>query len=155
NFIAPVHSLLEEATEKKIKVLDIGCGAGTWILEMATEYPQADFIGIDEHPGFPTHIKPSNSHFVAHSVRKGLPFEDKSFDFVHMRMMMIYFTPEELSSLLLEISRVMKHGAYLEIVDTNYTVRHAGPVTSKAINTDCKSLLAHLYVDSNLYLFSC
>ncbi|KAI8363799.1 S-adenosyl-L-methionine-dependent methyltransferase [Choanephora cucurbitarum] len=147
NFTAPVSRLLEQT--KKAKVLDIGCGAGTWILEMATEYPQAEFIGIDEYPGFPTHIKPSNSRFVAHNVLKGLPFEDKTFDFVYMRMMIIYFTPEKLSYLLSEINRVMKHGAYLEIVDTNYTVRHAGPLTTKAINQDCK-----LFVSVVIFCYS-
>lgn len=39
NFISPVHELL--VSEKKHKVLDIGCGPGTWVLEMATEYPNS------------------------------------------------------------------------------------------------------------------
>ncbi|KAI8076439.1 S-adenosyl-L-methionine-dependent methyltransferase [Gilbertella persicaria] len=140
NFTAPVYPLLEQNV-RRAKALDIGCGAGTWILEMATEFPNAEFYGVDECPMFPTHIKPGNSHFLAHNVLKGLPYEDKTFDFVYMRNMILYFTPEELSSLLMEISRVMKPGAYFEIIDTNYTVRHAGPITSKVINTDLKSLL--------------
>lgn len=124
---------------------------------MATEYPNAgisfksyniylfdfnsiclEFYGIDDCALFPTHIKPGNSHFKLHNVLKGLPFQDKEFDFVHMRMMVYYFTPEELSQLLTEISRVMKPGAYFQIVDSNYVVRHAGPITNKIVNLERK-----------------
>lgn len=52
--------------------------------------------------------------------------------------MMIYLLPEELATLLSEIHRVMKPGAYLEVVDTNYTIRRAGPLSNSIINTECK-----------------
>ncbi|KAI8638158.1 hypothetical protein BD408DRAFT_394526 [Parasitella parasitica] len=140
NFTAPVYNMLENSNTKT-KVLDIGCGSGTWILEMATEFPNAEFYGIDDCPLFPNHIKPNNSHFRLHDVLEGLPYPDSEFDYVHMRMMIYYFSPEELSQLMSEISRIMKPGGYFEIVDTNYTVRHAGPVSNKAINIDLKHIL--------------
>lgn len=58
-------------------------------------------------------------------------------------MMIFYFSPEELSLLLTEISRIMKPGAYFEIVDTSYTVRHAGPISNKVVNNDCKYTNSH------------
>ncbi|CEP07475.1 hypothetical protein [Parasitella parasitica] len=140
NFAAPVYSLLENPNHKT-KVLDIGCGSGTWILELATEFPNTEFYGIDNCPLFPNHIKPNNSHFRLHNVLEGLPYHDSEFDYVHMRMMIYYFSPEELSQLLTEISRIMKPGGYFEITDTSYTVRHAGPVSNKAINSDLKQIL--------------
>lgn len=98
-----------------------------------------DFYGIDECSLFPTSIKPANAHFQIHDILKGpLPFEDEMFDFVYMRSMMIYLLPEELATLLSEIHRVMKPGAYLEVVDTNYTIRRAGPLSNSIINTECK-----------------
>lgn len=39
NFISPVHESFSSG--EKLKVLDIGCGPGTWIMEMATEYPNS------------------------------------------------------------------------------------------------------------------
>src|SRR6185369_10108053 len=38
--------------------LHYSCGAATWLLEMATEYPACSFTGIDISPMFPTEIKP-------------------------------------------------------------------------------------------------
>lgn len=73
---------------------------------------------------------------------KGLPFKDNEFDFVYMRLMMIYFTPEELSNLLHEISRVMKPGGYFEVLDTNYTIRSAGPISNKLVNSERKWIIA-------------
>lgn len=97
-----------------------------------------EFYGVDDCPLFPKHIKPGNSHFKLHNVNQGLPFPDNEFDYVYMRSMIYYFSPEELSQILSEISRVMKPGGYFEIVDTNYTIRHAGPLSNKLVNNDCK-----------------
>lgn len=72
------------------------------------------------------------------NILKGLSYPDNEFDYVHMRMMIYYFSPEELSQLLTEISRVLKPGGYYEIVDTSYTIRHAGPISNKVVNTDRK-----------------
>lgn len=67
---------------------------------------------------------------------KGLPFKDGEFDFIYMRSMMIYFTPEESAKVLREISRVLKPGGYFEVLDTNYTIRNAGPISKKLVNSE-------------------
>lgn len=101
---------------------------------------------MDDCPSFPTSIKPANSHFKLHDVLKGLPYKDNEFDFVYMRLMVLYFTPEELAGLLKEISRVMKPGGYFEVVDTNYNIRSAGPVSRKVVNSDRKVFIVfHCY----------
>jgi hypothetical protein len=51
---------------------------------------------------------------------------------------MLYLSPTELSNLLSEIYRIMKPDAYLEVVDTNYTIRRAGPLTNSIVNTECE-----------------
>ncbi|KAG0175097.1 hypothetical protein DFQ28_005007 [Apophysomyces sp. BC1034] len=40
NFLAPIKHLLTDH-RKRAQVLDIGCGPGTWVLELATEFPNA------------------------------------------------------------------------------------------------------------------
>lgn len=98
-----------------------------------------EFYGLDECALFPTSIKPGNAHFQIHNILKGpLPFANESFDFIYMRSMMLYLSPTELSNLLSEIYRIMKPDAYLEVVDTNYTIRRAGPLTNSIVNTECE-----------------
>jgi hypothetical protein len=69
-----------------------------------------------------------------------------------MRSMILYFTPEELSNLLTEISRVMKPGGYFEVVDTSYTIRNAGPLSNKIVNIDCKLLFFRVFTRFNYEL---
>lgn len=66
--------------------------------------------------------------------------------------MILYFTPDELSVLLTEISRVMKPGGYFEVVDTNYTIQNPGPLCTKLVNTESKLLLfVYVYIYSTLF----
>ncbi|OZJ03867.1 hypothetical protein BZG36_03665 [Bifiguratus adelaidae] len=63
-FKSPIETELKEG----IEVLDIACGAGTWVLEMADTYPQSKFHGIGRHALFPTTIKPPNAIFHTHDM---------------------------------------------------------------------------------------
>jgi SAM-dependent methyltransferase len=68
------------------RVLDMACGSGVWVLEMATEFPNAQFYGVDMVPLYPSEIKPPNTSFQQVDILKGLPFPDEYFDYVHMRL---------------------------------------------------------------------
>ncbi|KAI7869356.1 S-adenosyl-L-methionine-dependent methyltransferase [Spinellus fusiger] len=141
NFMAPVASVLQEGhPEGQIsKVLDIGCGPGTWILEMATDYPNAEFYGVDFYPMFPTTIKPNNTHFQQHDIFESpLPFSDASFDYIYMRTMLICMTRKKLAQILTEIARILKPGGYLEMVDMEYHIQRPGPISEYLINQKCK-----------------
>nr|CAG8476264.1 10020_t:CDS:2 [Entrophospora candida] len=92
NFSSPMEDLLKRGN---CKTLDIGCGPGAWLMECANDYPRSDFVGIDVVASFPTQIKPRNTTFVQGNVLNGLPFEDETFDFVHMRLMVGAFSEQE------------------------------------------------------------
>jgi ubiquinone/menaquinone biosynthesis C-methylase UbiE len=103
NFSAPVRDLLLGSYNSRgspaipPRVLDVACGNGTWILEMATEFPDSQFYGIDFDPNYPTTVKPSNTFFSQHDVLspKGLPFSDNYFDYVHMRHVYTCFSESD------------------------------------------------------------
>ncbi|CAG8678256.1 7516_t:CDS:2, partial [Paraglomus occultum] len=76
NYSAPVSDNLSLGAN----VLDVGCGAGAWIVNMALEYPASVFVGIDIAPLFPENYPP-NMAFLKCDILDGLPFPDNTFDF--------------------------------------------------------------------------
>ncbi|CAG8489827.1 7070_t:CDS:10 [Ambispora gerdemannii] len=47
------NSPIEEKLKQGARVVDFGCGTGTWILDMANQYPNSKFVGVDLSPLFP------------------------------------------------------------------------------------------------------
>jgi SAM-dependent methyltransferase len=131
--------------DKGIRVLDAGCGGGTWILvsisarllvvhtaereiliispqpqEMANEYPSSEFTGVDISVGWPTEIRPRNSDFVVGNIVNELPFEDNTFDFVYMRLVGMGISNDEYPIVLSHIYRVLKPGGWIELVEVRF-----------------------------------
>ncbi|KAL0080732.1 S-adenosyl-L-methionine-dependent methyltransferase [Phycomyces blakesleeanus] len=106
--------------EKGVKILDIGCGPGTWVLDVATEHPNCEVTGIDMSNIFPQNIRPPNANFLIANVLEGLPLEDNSFDFVQIRQMVAAFTIPEWPLVIKECIRVIKPGGLLQIAEANY-----------------------------------
>ncbi|CAG8475253.1 4637_t:CDS:2, partial [Ambispora leptoticha] len=116
----------------KTRVLDIGCGPGTWILDMANDYKPSQFTGVDISATFPTSVKPSNVNFEQCDVlNEKLPFEADTFDFIHVRFMGSCFTEVEWNERVIPaLIRVLKPGGYVEIMDFDIQAMNEGPSTS-------------------------
>ncbi|CAG8563655.1 18676_t:CDS:2 [Acaulospora morrowiae] len=50
NFTAPMHKRLSEGN---CRVLDVGCGSGAFIMDLAEDYPKNSYVGIDISDTFP------------------------------------------------------------------------------------------------------
>ncbi|CAG8549833.1 7847_t:CDS:2 [Funneliformis mosseae] len=128
NFSAPVDKLLKESSN----VLDVGCGPGTWLLEMASEYPESKFMGIDISDVFPTECMPRNADFQTADILESLPFNDNTYDFVFMRFL-ITAIPEDkwTSQVIPELIRVTKPGGWIELMESDCKLVNEGPNTKK------------------------
>ncbi|RUP51416.1 S-adenosyl-L-methionine-dependent methyltransferase [Jimgerdemannia flammicorona] len=115
SFQAPVEELLLQGC----KVLDVGCGAGSWLLDMARSYPLSMFVGTDiTDVVFPDpDIIPPNCAFLKANTVTKLPFGDSSFDFVHQRLMVLGFTPGDWTTAMREVARVTKPGGWVELFE--------------------------------------
>lgn len=117
DFSSPIKPLLQ----KGIVVLDVGCGPGTWTMEMSTAFPKSTFIGIDQSAFYPRDIKPRNCHFrscgslVQHQLP--LPFPDNSIDYIYQRDMNWGLTGQTWQPLLQEYQRILKPGGWIEFVE--------------------------------------
>lgn len=113
--IIPLHN-----KNKKLIVLDIGCGYGTWTMEMATQFPNAHFIGMDTYSNFPNDIKPRNCHFKLFHINHKqvqLPFLDNSIDYIFQRDLNWDLPESTWLPVLQECFRILKPGGWIEIVE--------------------------------------
>ncbi|CAG8492065.1 11051_t:CDS:2 [Dentiscutata erythropus] len=97
DFSSPVESSLESGA----KMLDIGCGPGVLVLELASKYPKSHFTGCDIVANYPLQIKPENSTFVK----------------ANMRFMMFALTTKDWPLAIKEMIRVTKPGGWIEIME--------------------------------------
>ncbi|GES74450.1 S-adenosyl-L-methionine-dependent methyltransferase [Rhizophagus clarus] len=125
DFSAPVIDLLTGG----VNVLDVGCGPGTWILELGTKYQNSNFKGIDVFPLYPSTIKPQNVSFELHNILNGLPFEDNKFEYVIMRFMMFALSLKEWESVINEMVRVCKPDGWIEIMEDDLVLHNMRPRT--------------------------
>ncbi|ORE07215.1 S-adenosyl-L-methionine-dependent methyltransferase [Rhizopus microsporus var. microsporus] len=104
-------------------VLDLGCGPGTWLMDVATEFPGSQFYGIDIFDLFPSNIRPANVTFQVRDALEGLPFPDNTFDLVNLRMFIISIKANEWPVVLKEIYRVLKPGGFIQCCECSMLER--------------------------------
>ncbi|RUS16738.1 S-adenosyl-L-methionine-dependent methyltransferase [Jimgerdemannia flammicorona] len=118
------------------KVLDVGCGAGTWVLEMSASHPSTHFTGIDLVDLYPPESQwPENCTFVRGDLLStgGLPFQSDTYDLVHMRLMSYGLCAERWQSVLSELRRVTKRGGWIQLSEHDAFQYRAGPATSRFV----------------------
>src|SRR5207249_9393336 len=74
-------------------ILDLGCGPGQWVRDVAYEYPKIEVTGIDisdimiEYARAHARVQGlDNAHFQVMDITKPLEFGDNSFDLVNGRL---------------------------------------------------------------------
>lgn len=92
---------------------------------MATEHPATQFIGLDKVSLFPKCIRPANVSFVQHDATLGLPYEDDTFDLVHMRMFLMAFNKHQYAECMKEVFRVTKPNGIVQLLEVEMVVRIA------------------------------
>jgi len=90
-------------------LLDLCCGGGHWVVDMAREFPGVQVTGVDLSAP-QQHDWPANAHFVEADIAIQLPFEDNLFDLVHMRT--VPSLPNR-QPILQEIGRVLRPSGYV------------------------------------------
>ena len=105
-------------------VLDLGCGRGEWIFDLAKRYPKLRIYGIDsdEESLRQAKVRRNTSSLRQVELRQmnllqGLPIPDASVDFVHMRHVARYMKPEAWHPMIQECVRVLRPRGWVNIVE--------------------------------------
>ncbi|KAG0257242.1 hypothetical protein BG011_004064 [Mortierella polycephala] len=130
NIIAPIDTSIAG------KVLDCGCGPGTWIMEMATEYEDLDFYGFDISPMYPSAIHPRNAHFsMGNLLDPEIPFASDSFLLVHQRNMLLGLTQDAWPGVIQDLYRCVIPGGqgWLQLSEVDPIWSRPGPVSRSVL----------------------
>lgn len=121
--------------ERPGMILDVGCGTGRWAVEMAAEFPGARVVGFDLVT--PANVEPmlvplgslaENVMFVEGDATNGLPFPDRTFDYVHMQLLYSDLPARHWPALVNEMVRVTRPGGWIECIEPAEAIHDPSPV---------------------------
>lgn len=107
------------------RILDVACGPGGWILELARLYPQMDLVGIDiswrmiEYDRVQAQAMglADGVEFLVMDASKSLTFADNTFDLVNIRLVTSWMLAKDWPVVLRELLRVTRPGGVVRVTD--------------------------------------
>jgi ubiquinone/menaquinone biosynthesis C-methylase UbiE len=122
------------------RVLDVGCGAGDWLIETAKTYPSiSSLVGVDISSKMIEYARgQAEAEQVSERVKFGvmdalrmLEFPTSSFDLVNQRMATSWVRTWDWPKLLEEYQRVARPGGVIRITEANWLVETSSPALSR------------------------
>ena len=105
-------------------ILDIACGPGEWVCNVAFEHPEIDVTGIDISQSSIQYARAraqvqrlDNASFWTVDATRPLDFPDNSFDFVNARFLVGFMSPTDWPGLLQECTRILRPGGVLRLTE--------------------------------------
>ena len=130
-------------------VIDLACGPGGWVLDMAFEHPKAEICGVDISRGMIEYANAraisqgiKNASFGVMDITQPLDFADASFDLVNARLIFSVLKREKWPSFLTECTRILRPGGILRLTEPV----DPGETTSPAFNQLASLLLQMMHL---------
>lgn len=127
-------------------VLDIGCGAGDWLIDLAHLYPTIQMYGLDiNHETLRlAHDRCVYSHLTNIQWRQIDSMQDVSLpdsyvDLIHLRRCHYWITPQRWRTFFAACTRLLKPGGWISVTDIEMT-----ELSSSAFVTLRRALLCTL-----------
>lgn len=127
-------------------VLDIACGPGGWVLEVAHTYPEMEVTGFDTNKEMIDYArayarvrKLDNAHFRVMDALQPLDFPDESFDLVNVRTVFGFMPPKAWPGLLQECLRILRPGGIIRLTEAETGFANT-PVFERYCGMVCRAL---------------
>lgn len=106
------------------RILDSATGDGTWMVDVAAQFPMASMIGADvdakHFEQLPQEVLPSRIKFKTQSVFDPWPPEDQeAYDLVHQRLLLAIFSPDKSKAAVEGLFSLVKPGGYIQLVESD------------------------------------
>ena len=117
-----LHQVIAGRDQRKLELLDIGCGTGRFLDLVKQVWPRLPTLGLDLSEPYIRHAKRHLSRWSRINLLVGnaesIPVPDASFDMVTSIFMFHELPPEVGRTVLGECARVLKPGGRLVLVDS-------------------------------------
>ena len=120
------------------RILDIGCGTGDWLIEVARTYPSISLlVGVDVSSTMVQYARAqaaaqhvdSRVQFHIMDALRMLEFPSASFDLVNQRLGMSYLRTWDWPKLLGEYQRVTRPGGVIRVTECNFPASSSAALT--------------------------
>ncbi len=142
--------VLHEHSAKKIgtlkSVLDLACGPGGWVIDLAYAVPTAQVVGVDVSANSISYAQSQaraqgldNARFQVMDILKPLDFPDNSFDLVNARLLFAFMPKHAWLPLIKECQRILRPGGIMRMTEisdgmsTSLAVSQLNVKVSKAL----------------------
>ncbi len=112
--------------EPDAQIIDLACGPGSWVLDVAHANPESEVVGVDISRTMITYAKTraslqdlDNATFRVMNILQPLDFEDDTFDVVNARALFSVLRREAWRPFLVECLRILKPGGTLRVTEYN------------------------------------
>ena len=137
-------------------ILDIGCGPGGWVLDVAFENAKINVVGIDISQQMVEYARAhaeaqgmNNASFQVMNALEALAFDDNSFDVVNARYIQAFMMKTSWAPLMKEIMRILRPGGRVLLTDGEWSISnspafekmgamltHVGTLTGRSFSPD-------------------
>lgn len=115
------------------RVLDIGCGPGEWVMELAAHYPEVEVRGIDISHLMVAYAQAEaanretpNATFEVMNALEPMSFDDDTFDIVHIRTALAFVPRGLWPALYLECQRLLREEGILIHTEASGSITNDG-----------------------------
>ncbi len=113
-------------------VLDLACGPGGWVLDVARLLPGATVTGVDISKLMTDYGRATakarslhNAHFTTMNIQEPFLFADDSFDLVNARALVAVLTPRTWPIMLHEAFRICRYGGIMRLTEAEMPITNS------------------------------